>query len=850
MIKEQKFYNALEDIFVGANIEGDSGYINLLKIKEEYYSSILRRFKKEIDKCPELKGNFKEEFFDKLFNFFDRYFSESGSVYFTKTANWQNVYEKVYTDNKDVVLFWKTHMLYYVKTDILFNSIDVEIEDKENNKSYNFYFDVGNLKSKQNNEKRKIIYEFKGIGEKEYKDEKDNIEKKEVYLFDVLYSTHGRITKIDKIVKDTNISDIILNKAFKTFEKQSEVDFFINKNAKVFLEEQLDLYLHQILIDDNNKFDQTRLNQIKILKEFAKKIISFISQFENELVRIWNKPKFVIDSQYVFTLDLIKDVNLIKKILDDDGFEKQIAEWIELYNEIKSPDNNKILKKIWKEFEFANEITKHDILGVNNKGEYILNKKYSNLPFDTKYFPNLKASILNQFENIEEVTRGIAVRSDNYQLLNTILPKYKGNIQSIYIDPPFNTGDDFYYKDKFQDSTWLTLMDDRLELANKLLKEDGSFYLQLDENANYLGRNLMDKNFGKENFKREIIWDIQVLSGFKVIGAERNWVLGHQSIYFYTKNDKYLFNKLIQPQSLKYLESFNKKEQNGREYQVAHGRRIYKDEVIAKGKPYGDVWEQIRDIVDVERPFPEVFKELSALMDLNQGIGDIWNDIMSFQQQPTSSERILFDTQKPEKLLERIILSSTLEDSIVLDYFGGSGTTAAAALKTGRKFITCDIGDQFEQHIIPRLKRTLLGQITSVSKYNKYNGGGMYKYYSLEQYEDTLRNARYKQAQKDFFSDKNPFEEYIFFADNKLADVLEIEKENIKLNFDKLYKNIDWPETISNLLGLPIKKIYDKSFILENGDEEKTINIDFENMSNNEKIEFVKLIKPLLWWGE
>src|SRR5690606_24209702 len=112
---------------------------------------------------------------------------------------------------------------------------------------------------------------------------------------------------------------------------------------------------------------------------------------------------------------------------------------------------------------------------------------------------------------------------DNFQALNTLLPKYKESVQLIYIDPPFNTGDDFDYKDKFQDSTWLTLMENRIDLSYDLLKSNGSFYLHLDENANYLGRMLMDQKFKKENFRREIIWDIQVLSGFKVAGAEKNW---------------------------------------------------------------------------------------------------------------------------------------------------------------------------------------------------------------------------------------------------------------------------------------------------------------------------------------
>ncbi|HHW70916.1 MAG TPA: hypothetical protein GX392_06235, partial [Clostridiales bacterium] len=136
-----------------------------------------------------------------------------------------------------------------------------------------FYFDVGKLEDKQNNEKKQIIYEFREIEDREYKDAEGNKKTKPVYVFDVMYSTHGRTTKIDDIVKATKISNTILYKAFRTFEKQSEVDFFINKNAKAFLTEQLDLYLHQILLNEENVFDQERLDQIKVIKEFALKII-------------------------------------------------------------------------------------------------------------------------------------------------------------------------------------------------------------------------------------------------------------------------------------------------------------------------------------------------------------------------------------------------------------------------------------------------------------------------------------------------------------------------------------------------------------------------------------------------
>jgi len=142
-INENKFYQTLEKIFVGADVEGDSGFTNLLKIKSKYYKLILNQFKKDVDNEEIIKDSFKEEFFDRLYSFFEKYFSESGSVYFVKTASWQKVYEQVYTDNKDVMLFWKTNMLYYIKSDILFQSIGVEVEDDKTEKVYRFFFDAG-----------------------------------------------------------------------------------------------------------------------------------------------------------------------------------------------------------------------------------------------------------------------------------------------------------------------------------------------------------------------------------------------------------------------------------------------------------------------------------------------------------------------------------------------------------------------------------------------------------------------------------------------------------------------------------------------------------------------------------
>src|SRR5690606_18424550 len=98
-----------------------------------------------------------------------------------------------------------------------------------------------------------------------------------------------------------------LNKAIRVFKQQSEVDYFINKNAKAFLEEQFDLWMYHYIFKEENVFTEKRIKQLQVLKKIAYEIIAFIAQFEDELVKVWNKPKFVLNSNYVITLDRLED---------------------------------------------------------------------------------------------------------------------------------------------------------------------------------------------------------------------------------------------------------------------------------------------------------------------------------------------------------------------------------------------------------------------------------------------------------------------------------------------------------------------------------------------------------------
>jgi adenine specific DNA methylase Mod len=205
-----------------------------------------------------------------------------------------------------------------------------------------------------------------------------------------------------------------------------------------------------------------------------------------------------------------------------------------------------------------------------------------------------------------------------------------------------------------------------------------------------------------------------------------------------------------------------------------------------------------------------------------------------------SSQWIGFYTQKPEKLLQRAIESTSNKNDLILDFFLGSGTTTAVAHKLGRKWIGVEMGEHFYTVVLPRMKKVLAYDKSGISKEVKeYKGGGFFKYYELEQYEETLANCKYEDGDLFNVPSRSPYQEYVFMKDEKMLKALEIdyEKDKVKVDLTKLYPNIDIAETLSNLTGKWIKKIETDKVWLEGMD--KPI--------NTEDLDY-KLIKPLIWW--
>ena len=241
---------------------------------------------------------------------------------------------------------------------------------------------------------------------------------------------------------------------------------------------------------------------------------------------------------------------------------------------------------------------------------------------------------------------------DNLELLKEMEDE---TVNLIYIDPPFYSGVDY---DEFSDrwnskDLYLDFMRVRIKEMHRVLKETGSFYCHCDANAVFDLKPMIDEIFDIENFRREIIWNVGSVSGFKC--QIKGWVRQHDNILFYTRSEDFTFNKQYMPYRKEYIKKmFRYKDEDGRRYRKRRGGKQYLDE-----KP-------------------------------GKAIGSVWNDIYSFQTRTRSKEYLGYPTQKPKKLLKRIVAASSNENEVVADFFCGSGTTLAAAKALNRRWIGVD----------------------------------------------------------------------------------------------------------------------------------------------------------------
>jgi adenine-specific DNA-methyltransferase len=334
----------------------------------------------------------------------------------------------------------------------------------------------------------------------------------------------------------------------------------------------------------------------------------------------------------------------------------------------------------------------------------------------------------------------LLIRGDALHALTSLarLPEfaeqYLGKVQLVYIDPPFNTQQSFlHYDDALEHSVWLTMMRDRLNQIKTLLAPDGAVYVHCDTSEGHYLKVLLDEVFTRPNFRNEIVWKrTSAHSDANTMGSV------HETILFYSKNEQWLWNQQYTPYEQSYIDQYYR-------YKNEDGRRFMSADLGAAGLAGGGYdyeWKGVTRVWRVPvRTMERLDQEgrvfytkngiprLKRFLDEAKGqpLSDLWLDV-----QPVvswASERLGYSTQKPEALLQRIIEVSSNPGDIVLDCFLGSGTTAAAAHKMGRRWLGIEWSDEsITKYAVPRLESVVNGtDIGGITEAVGWQGGGGFR---------------------------------------------------------------------------------------------------------------------------
>jgi len=582
------------------------------------------------------------------------------------------------------------------------------------------------------------------------------------------------------------------------------------------------------------------------MRKISEKIIDFLAQIEDFQKKLWEKKKFVIQTDYVITLDKIKEYageevleNILDEILNND---KQLEEWKEL---------------------FEIDVKKKEDLILNNN---LHGKEWKKLPIDTKYFDEefkwkllvALSEKLPENKGFDEILDGVLIKSENWQALNLLLNKYYEKVQTIYIDPPYNTGsDEFLYKDNYQHSSWLTMMENRLWLAKKLMKDSGVIFTNIGDLIPQMGESYRLQTLQHSIFPMRfgnLIWKKRGGIGSF---SEKNMTENHEYITVFGRENSFLYHNIISESKLreyKYKDERGpyrwmglvgpsqqtKERRPNLNYGILYDKvndKIVGFEYFERGKkiqyffdekhskrlvpiwlPGKSTWLISKEVVEkyYKQELIKVFVKKNGKYEVRiknylykeNGMidGDLLKSILLDNGMPIGmnieatreitslfpylAELIRIMNPKPVSLIRILIYVSTKKESdIILDFFAGSGTTAHAVMKLNkedggkRKFILVEMADYFDTVIIPRIKKVAFSFNWKEGKPQDSDGIGVFfKYQKLEQYEDALENIEFEQKTLPEFEDY--FVKYMLdFETKKSKTFLNIDEMKDPFNY-------------------------------------------------------------------
>jgi adenine-specific DNA-methyltransferase len=360
-------------------------------------------------------------------------------------------------------------------------------------------------------------------------------------------------------------------------------------------------------------------------------------------------------------------------------------------------------------------------------------------------------------ESVDDLSYGDAaspnmlIQGDNLEALKALLPYYAGQVKCIFIDPPYNTKSAFeHYDDNLEHAQWLSMMYPRLELLRELLAEDGSIWVTIDDNEAHYLKVIMDEVFGRKNFVANVVWQHSIQGQ----GYQGKFTLNHNQILCYQKSEKFTLGVFQREEhhNRAYSNPDNDPKGLWRTGDVRNG--LYRPNLryqitTPSGKiiePPPNGWRWSKDTLAEKISTGEIIFSADEsriirkiyLCDQEGRVPDSWwmGDESGTTRQAKAELKSLFttnlfDTPKPEKLMQRIFQLSTNENDLVLDSFLGSGTTAAVAHKMGRRYIGIEMGEHASTHCQPRLKKVVDGEQGGISEAVNWQGGGGFRFYKL-----------------------------------------------------------------------------------------------------------------------
>jgi len=796
----------------------------------------------------------EQEVFSHLASFFKRYYKAGDFISLRRYK--KDVYAIPY-EGEEVKLHWANHDQYYIKTSEYLKNYTFKTKDgrlvhfqlKEASTEQN------NNKSQGDQERRFAIYTEQPIEvingslyiNFTYEPHKKTVKQEDLEgkAFEVikanitsLDTTEDFSSILDKAPTQKNENRTVIEKHLSSFISRNSFDYFIHKDLGGFLSRELDFYIKNevLYIDDINTEDPAfftaQLSKIKALKTVASKIITFLAQIEDFQKKLWLKKKFVISTNYCITLDRIPE----EYYAEIAASQAQLQEWKELY-----------------------DVT-------ITSAEQLAEEPF--LVLDTKHFSEeFKDKLLGEFDNLDEETNGLLINSENFQALNLMQEKYQEKINGIYIDPPYNTNaTEIVYKNEFKDSSWCSLIENRISLAKNLLSNNAITCTTIDE-CEVDNLSLILKSVYYNYIVRPTIIEYnhrgRVKSNFAITHEYGLWTIPEGKDLITKKREiSDNIRRNLRRTGTDSLRTDVPKQFYGIEVDketlqiVSVHRSLEVDESIpAHNNPNTVViypidddgiqrrWYYGRDRVEQEANntvWAKIIKGnyhihyhqdgkakmrksvwVGNLMDSSTHGTELLNDIFGMGSRDFSFPKSIYAVK------DSLEAFTDITNAIFLDYFAGSGTTGHATIKLNRedggsrKYILVEMGGYFDTVTKPRIQKVIYTDSWKDGKPQDREGiSQLVKYQVLESYEDALNNLQLpdKPSESLLNFDEQAQEEYLlnYMLDVESRDHLfNIQMFRNPFNYQlKVTENnelvptkVDLAETFNYLIGLYVERI-------------------------------------------